>query len=592
MAQHRDSDSTQALTACIKLTSQAMLRHLALALFLLQSLIAQTPSESLNKLFTDEWAWREKEFLRSGPNHSLTFDKLPSATPAAQQRRLDYWSQCLTTLNSIPTTNLTRDEKIDAATFRTFLEAEIAGLRFKTYEAPFNSDTFFWTNLTARQPYRSAAEYRNLLGRMKDLPRYFNEHTANMRSGLARGYSVPYVSTIGREKTIEAYTKPGPTNPFFEAFNQIPDSIPAAEREQLKKAALDLISDSIAPAYIRLLTFFRDEEYQPKTRRSIDAHSLPDGEAFYRAAIKEYTTLDLTADQIHQIGLQEVARIRADMEKTINDSGFKGTFAQFLTFLRTDPQFYAKTPRELLSYVSYITKRVDGQLKNFFQVLPRYRHGIIKVPDAIAPIYTAGRGGLENCLFNTYDLPSRPLYNLPALTVHECTPGHSFQAALALEAPQRPEFRRHTYFSSYGEGWGLYTEWLGTKMGVYETPYEEFGRQTFEMWRAARLVIDTGIHAQGWTRQQAIDYLSSNTALAKLDIVNEIDRYIAWPAQALSYKLGELKIREMRSLAEKELGAKFDQRLFHDLILNLGAVPLPVLESELRAFIESQKLSK
>jgi uncharacterized protein (DUF885 family) len=224
-----------------------------------------------------------------------------------------------------------------------------------------------------------------------------------------------------------------------------------------------------------------------------------------------------------------------------------------------------------------------------FGTLPRYRFTIKPVPDAIAPIYTSGRGGLSACLMNTYDLKSRPLYNLTALTLHECAPGHSHQAAVALEAPDRPPFRREAYFSGYGEGWGLYTEWLGSKIGMYETPYDEFGRQTFEMWRAARLVIDTGIHSQGWTRQQAIDYLSQHTALAELDIKNEVDRYISWPGQALAYKLGELKIRELRARAETELGPKFDQRPFHDTLLAMGSVPLPVMESEMLAWIDAQK---
>jgi uncharacterized protein (DUF885 family) len=258
---------------------------------------------------------------------------------------------------------------------------------------------------------------------------------------------------------------------------------------------------------------------------------------------------------------------------------------EFFTFLRTDPQFYAKTPRELLSYSAYVSKKADWKLRETIGFLPRYRHGIRPVPDAIAPIYTGGRGGLETCLMNTYNLPSRPLYTLAALTLHECTPGHSFQAALALEGPERPPFRRGTSFSGYGEGWGLYTEWLGTVMGIYETPYEDFGRLTYEMWRASRLVIDTGIHQFGWSRQQAIDYLKGNAALSEHEITTEIDRYIAWPGQALAYKLGEIQIRRHRREAEEQLGAKFDQRKFHDAILAIGSVPLPVLEQRMQQFI-------
>ncbi|WP_189485440.1 DUF885 domain-containing protein [Asticcacaulis endophyticus] len=549
----------------------------------------QTADQRLKALYEAEWTWRQAEYGRSGPGRGSSSDKLPSVTPQTYARRLAYWDKVLAELKELPVAQLSHDEKINYDVFLASVSAEANQIRFKTYEAPFNSDSFFWTGMNPRTPYRTAEDYRKYLSRMKDIPRYFDENTVNMKAGLKRGWTVPYVSTIGREKTMEAYTKADTTNPFYEAFAQMPDTIPAAEAAALKAEAQTVILDVVAPAYVKLHTFFT-KEYQPKARRDIAAYSLPDGKAFYKARMQEFITLDLTPDEVHQIGLKEVARIRADMEQTMKDSGFTGTFPEFLVFMRTDPQFYAKTPRELLSYSAYVSKKADGKLKDFFNVLPRYRHAILPVPDAVAPIYTSGRGGLDSCLMNTYDLPSRPLYNLAALTLHECTPGHSYQAAAALEAPPRPDFRRGTGFSGYGEGWGLYTEWLGTKMGIYETPYEEFGRQTFEMWRAVRLVIDTGMHTKGWTRQQAMDYLTENTALAPLDIKNEIDRYIAWPAQALAYKLGELKMREMRSLAEAELGAEFDQRTFHDTILNMGSVPLTTFESEMKAYIAAEKV--
>jgi uncharacterized protein (DUF885 family) len=368
----------------------------------------------------------------------------------------------------------------------------------------------------------------------------------------------------------------------------MPASIPAAEQAALRAEALAAIDAAAAPSYRKLLGFFRDS-YLPGTRQTLAAAALPDGKAFYRSQIREYTTLDLTPEQIHAIGLKEVARIDADMKATIAQTGFKGSFAEFLAFLRSDPQFYARTPDELLGFSAYVAKRMDGRLKDVFTVLPRYRFTIQPVPDAIAPVYTSGRGGLSACLMNTYDLKSRPLYNLVSLTLHECVPGHSHQAAMALEAPDRPAFRRETHFSGYGEGWGLYSEWLGTKLGMYRTPYEEFGRETFEMWRACRLVIDTGLHELGWTRQQAIDYLASHTALAKLDIEIEVDRYISWPGQALAYKLGEMKMRELRSTAETDLGDRFDQRRFHDTLLNMGSVPLPAMEREMLAWIAAEK---
>jgi uncharacterized protein (DUF885 family) len=301
--------------------------------------------------------------------------------------------------------------------------------------------------------------------------------------------------------------------------------------------------------------------------------------------IEKFTTLDLTPQQIHDIGLAEVARIRAEMETTKERAGFTGTLQEFMTFLRTDPQFYAKTPRELLSYSAYVSKKADWKLAETIGFLPRRRHGIRPVPAALAPIYTGGRGGLEACLMNTYNLPARPLYTLASLTLHECTPGHSFQAALALEGPERPPFRRGTSFSAYGEGWGLYTEWLGTVMEIYETPYEDFGRLTYEMWRACRLVIDTGIHQFGWTRERAMDYLRQHAALSEHEITTEVERYIAWPGQALAYKLGELQIRRHRREAQERLGAAFDQRTFHDAILALGSVPLPTLEEQMARFM-------
>ena len=543
----------------------------------------------LRALYEAETEWRHQEFqLVKDDNRWVQGNRYPSETLETQGRRLAYWQDVLRQLDAIALDQLSAEEQINAAVFRQMIWEKVNSLEYKTYEAPFNSDTFFWGGLNPRTGFSSAARYRDYLGRMQDIPRYFDENIANMRAGLARGYTVPRVGIEGRDDTIEAYTVTGEDNPFYDAFRDMPDSIPDKDQVAMRTEALELIEAVVAPAYRALLRFMR-EDYMPRARTSIDAHSLPDGKRFYRDQIRLYTTLDLTAEEIHQIGLKEVARIDADMKATMKATGFAGTFPEFLAFMRTDPQFYAKTPRELLSYAAYVTKKMDGKLKDSFSFLPRYRFTIRPVPDAIAPIYTSGRGGLESCLFNTYDLPSRPLYNLTALALHECIPGHSFQAAVALEAPDRPEFRKDIYFSGYGEGWGLYTEWLGTKLGMYETPYEEFGRQTFEMWRAVRLVIDTGIHSKGWSRQKAIDYLASHTALAERDVETEVDRYISWPAQALAYKLGEMSIRKLRTKAEAELGTAFDQRPFHDAYLALGAVPLPVMEAQMEQFIATEK---
>jgi len=551
---------------------------------------AQTPRDAtsadarLRALFTDEWAWRQKELAQSGAPPGGPSDRFPKVDAAAQQARLAYWTRALATLDGIPFDQLSPEEKVNAQVFRTSIRALANDVRFRTYEAPFNSDTFFWTEFTPRQGFPTAAAYRAYLGRLRDVPRYFDEQIANMRTGLARGFTVPRVSVAGRDKTIEPYVKGDVSNPLYTPFSQMPATIPANDQAALRAGAVAVIRDTVAPAYVKLLAMMRDE-YLPRARTTLAASTMPDGDAFYQAMIEKFTTLTLTARQIHDLGLKEVARIQAEMEAVKQQAAFKGTMAEFFTFLRTDPQFYAKTPRELLSYSAYVSKKADRKLAETIGFLPRRRHGIRPVPDALAPIYTGGRGGLESCLMNTYNLAARPLYTLAALTLHECTPGHSFQAALALEGPERPAFRRATSFSGYGEGWGLYTEWLGTVMGIYETPYEDFGRLTYEMWRASRLVIDTGIHQFGWTREQAMEYLRTRAALSEHEITTEVERYIAWPGQALAYKLGEIQIRRHRREAEEKLGAKFDQRPFHDAILAIGSVPLPVLEERMAEFI-------
>ena len=576
---------------------------LALSLPLGQGALAQAPvaapvqatapasaaDEALRALYAQEWAWRQQEFAREKiDGRWQASDRMPSIAPQDWERRAGYWKQVLDALDAIAPDALSPQERINAAVFRSMVEADYNSAIWRTWEAPFNSDSFFWGYLVPRQPYAREADWERLFGRLRGLPGHFDQHVANMRQGLARGWSVPRVSIEGRDDTIEPYTRNDASNPFLASIEAMPASIPEPRRSQLQAQGRELVREQVVPAYAKLLSFIR-EDYMPRTRTTIAASDLPDGRAFYRSQVREYVTRDMEPREIHEIGLREVARIQAEMHEVMGRAGFEGTFEEFLQYLRTDPRFYARSPRELLATAAHIAKKVDGQLKYAFNTLPRYRFTILPVPDDIAPVYTSGRGGLDACLFNTYDLPSRPLYNLPALVVHECAPGHSFQAALALEAPARPEFRQNIYFSGYGEGWGLYTEWLATQMGIYETPYEEFGRLTFEMWRAARLVIDTGVHEYGWSRQQAIDYLAGHTALARHDVATEVDRYISWPGQALAYYLGYRTILDLRAEAERELGARFDQRAFHDTILNLGSVPLPVLEDEVRGFIAVQK---
>ncbi len=544
----------------------------------------------LKSLYDGYADWAAKQFgsFENAKGESEQADYLPKVDPASFAARAAHLQHLLAKLDAIPVARLSLDEQTNAAVLRNILESSLSDARFREWEMPVNSDSNFWTYLDETSPLDDAAAYRRYIARMRDVPRYFAEHIANMRAGMARGFTPPATSLAGREGSISAFTVPAETNAFTKAFATMPGNIAAADQAKLRAEGKAAIEQAIIPAYRDLLAFYQGT-YLPGARNTVSARDLPDGDAYYRAEVREYVTLPLTPEEIYQIGLKEVARIEADMKKTMAESGFKGSFPDFLKFLRTDPQFIARTPDELMGVSAYAAKRVDGKLKDYFDVLPRRRFAIIPVPDALAPFYTAGRGGLQSCQMNTHNLASRPLYNIPALTLHECAPGHSFQAALAEEGKSLPRFRRNLYFSGYGEGWGLYTEWLGIEMGIYRTPYERFGQQSYEMWRAARLVIDTGLHRYGWSRAQAIDYLASHTALSLHEVETEVDRYISWPGQALSYKLGELTIRRLRVEAEGALGTKFDLRGFHSTILAMGAVPLPMLETRLRAWIAAAK---
>ncbi|MFC0154094.1 DUF885 family protein [Xanthomonas dyei] len=559
------------------------------------TLTAEAPADArFRAIYEKEWAWRQAETGQADEDTDTTGDntKLPDVGATAQQARLAVWEGVLKQLDGIDPKQLSSANQVNLAIYRPQVENLAAEVRLRLYEMPFNSDSSFWSNLgfMAQRPMKTAAEYRAYIARLNDVPRYFDQQIVNMRTGLARGFSVPRAVLDGRDVSIAtvAEVKDPTESTFYAPFKQLPAQIPAAEQAQLRAQAKTAVSGAVLPAYAKLLTFFRTD-YMPKARTTLAAEALPDGKAFYRQQIREYTTLELTPEQIHQIGLDEVARIQTQMNAIIQQVGFKGSFAQFLSFLRTDPQFYAKTPQELLDRAAWISKRVDGQVGKFIGTLPRGRFTIKPVPADIAPFWTAGRGGATTYWVNTYNLPSRPLYNLPALTLHESSPGHSLQGSLALEQGEQPAFRRENYISAYGEGWALYTEKLGQEMGIYETPYEEFGRLTYEMWRACRLVIDTGVHHDGWTREQALAYLRDRTALSEHEVTTEVDRYISWPGQALSYKLGEITIVKLRAEAEQELGERFDIKAFHDVVLKQGSVTLPVLEQQVRAFIAQSK---
>jgi len=558
-----------------------------------------TADQRFQSVYEKEWKWRQASFgsVDEDSDDTARNDHLPDVGAAAQAERLGVWTDVLRQLDAIDPAELSPDNRVNLAVYRPQVENLAADVRLRGYEMPFNSDSSFWSNLgfMARQPMHGVGDYDAYIARLNDVPRYFDQQIGNMRAGLARGFSVPRAVLDGRDVSIAAMAEledPAASN-FYEPFKQLPAQIPAAEQQRLRAAATAAIGQRMVPAYARLLKFFR-EEYVPQARTTLAAEALPDGKDYYRQQIREYTTLDLDPEQIHRIGLDEVARIQAEMDAIIRQVGFKASpgkevFPAFLQFLRTDPQFYAATPQALLDRAAWISKRVDGQVGKFIGTLPRGRFTIIPVPADIAPFWTSGRGGADTYWLNTYNLPARPLYNLPALTLHESSPGHSLQGALAREQAGQPEFRRRNYISAYGEGWGLYSEKLGKEMGIYETPYEDFGRLTYEMWRACRLVIDTGLHHEGWSRDQALAYLRDRTALSEHEVTTEVDRYISWPGQALSYKLGELAIVRLRAEAERELGERFDIKAFHDVVLSQGSVPLPVLEQQVHAFVAGQK---
>jgi len=539
-------------------------------------------------LYKTEWKWRQGEFPGTERGEAPLPDHHAKVDAASQARRLVYWQDVRSRLNGIAEADLSPDEAVNYEVYKDQLDTLINQQKFREYEKPFNSDSQFWSNLgfTASRTFHTAQDYRNWIAQLRAVPAWFDDETANMRAGLARGFTPPRATLVGRDKSVSNISQAPDAEHtiFWKPFQHMPQSVAPAEQAALRAEAKQVIEHTVQPAYGKLLTFL-DTEYIPHTTEVLAAEALPDGKAYYRAQIKEFTTLDMDPEQIHQLGLSEVAKIHAQMLVVMKETGFKGDFPAFLQYLRTDPQFYVKDPQELLNRAAWIAKRVDGKLPAYFGWLPRSRFGIEPVAPDIAPFYTSARGGTKTYLLNTYDLPSRPLYNLTALTLHESAPGHSLQGGLAEEQDGLPDFRRDVYISAYGEGWALYCERLGVEMGMYDTPYDRFGMLTFQMWRAARLVVDSGIHHKGWTRAQAIAYLHDNTALADHDIEIEVDRYISWPGQALSYYLGMLAIVDVREKAEKALGPKFDIRAFHDAVLAMGSVPLPVLRAGVDRFI-------
>jgi uncharacterized protein (DUF885 family) len=542
--------------------------------------------EKLRAIYSSEWQWRTEQQPDNEDGTRPVADHLPKVDPATQALRLKYWQDVLQRLERISRADLSPAEQVNYDIYRAQIAVLISNQRFRDFEMPANSDTTFWTDIgyTARRPFRTLTDYEHWIRQMQDIPRYFKEQMDEMRAGLRRGFTPPRVTMQGRDTSLTAVTEATPeASLFYTPFKDMP-GIPASRQASLRAEAVRTIREVVQPAYTELLKFMRTE-YVPGTRTTLAAEALPDGKNYYRAKIREFTTLDMSPDEIHRLGVREVERLHGEMVSAMHETGFSGDFPAFLAFLRADPRFYVRTPEELLMHAAWIAKRFDGKAALFFGYLPRARFAIKPVPEDLAPFYTAGRGGAGVYLVNTYDLPSRPLYNLTALTLHESAPGHAFQIPIAMEHKNQPAFRQLTYISAYGEGWALYCEQLGLEMGMYDSAYDRFGMLGYQIWRAARLVVDTGVHAQGWTRQQAIDFLKQYTALPEREIGTEVDRYIAWPAQALSYYLGERVILEQRAAAEKALGERFNVRAFHDAVLELGSVPLPVLEARIARFI-------
>jgi len=555
-------------------------------------------TKALFQLFTEEqaFAWKEDPLAASYEGHRAYDERLESALPADFERRAGAYAKFLKRLHGIDRARLSAEDRISYDLFDFILTHRVKFAAYKEWRAPLYSDSGFHTTVMQMHEAadtRSVIGYERYISRLNDVKRYFAENIANMRQGLKDGYTLPAAILPGVASTLEAEQFANPEDsPLYGPFKAFPHLVPATDQARLREAGKAAISSAVIPAYRDFQAFFRDE-YMPQARKTIAASALPNGRAYYQGLVRYYATYDVTPDDVHEIGLSEVARIRADMEASMKAAEFTGTFADFLAFLRSDPRFYAKTPMDLLKDASYIAKEIDGKLPRYFGKLPRMTYHVEAVPATLAPNYTAGRynagpddGRAPGAYWvNTYALDRRPLYSLPALTLHEAVPGHHLQIALARELTDLPAFRRHTYLSAFGEGWALYCEKLGVEMGMYKTPYEDFGRLSYEMWRACRLVVDTGMHWKGWSREQALDYLGQNTTLSEHEVRTEIDRYIAWPGQALSYKLGEIRLWALRHRAEQALGPKFDLRAFHDAVLAEGTITLPMLERRIDTYV-------
>ncbi len=561
---------------------------------------AEQASERLRRLFDEAWEFDLKAdpLVATQAGDRRYDDRLPRVTPDEYQRRLKNEREFVNRWKEIDRHRLSPREQTSYDIFGRLRQDQIKEYEFQAHLAPITNRSGFhveFPELPKNSRLKNVKDYENYLSRLRAFGQFADDHIELMRAGIRAGIVLPAVVLADYQRPLEAQLVDQPEQSLlYEPFRKFPDAIGSADRERLTKEGARAIRESVVPGYARFLAFMRDE-YVPHARGQIAAAALPQGRAFYQHRVRQFTTLDLAPQAVHDTGLAEVARIRKEMQDVIARTGFKGDLAAFAEFLRTDPQFYVETPEALLKEVSLVLKRMDGRLPKLFKTLPRTPYGVREIPAFIAPNTTtayyqppAGDGSIAGFYYvNTHNLKARPLYEIEALSFHEAVPGHHLQIARQQELEGLPNFQRFAGFTAFVEGWGLYAERLGLEVGFYENPYSDFGRLSYEMWRACRLVVDTGMHYLGWTREQAIEYMAANTALTRQNIVNEIDRYIAWPGQALAYKTGELKIRELRRKAEQKLGPKFDIREFHEAVLAQGAVPLDVLERIVDEYLEN-----
>ncbi len=526
--------------------------------------------------------------------------KLPDVSPEAAENYKRITTDFIKRHAALSARPMSQEKRLNYQLLGFVLEQRQRMIPFDQARIPFTNDSGFFNEMSyiSRQTtFAKIDDYEAYAARLTEIPRYFGQHKANLRRGIQTNMTASAEIMPGIIEMVENLGEgSAKDHSFFKPFTIYPDAISKDEQARLTSLGEAAIMNAVMPAY-RDLAKFLEEEYLPHARSVVGIGTTEEGREYYRALVRYFTTLDMSPDEVHEIGLKEVARIRSEMDTIIEDLEFKGSFAEFLDFLRTDPQFYATSEEQLLKEAAWMAKQIDGKMPEFFETLPRLSYGVIPVPKEIAPNYTTGRywGGnpeqhrAGNYVVNTYDLKQRPLYNLPALTAHEGVPGHHHQIALGQELKDVPPFRQSLYPNAFGEGWGLYSEKLAKEMGLYKTPYENFGRLTYEMWRACRLVVDTGMHWKGWTREQAEACFFENSALAPHNIRTEVERYISWPGQALAYKIGELKILELRKRAKTQLGDKFDIRKFHDAILLDGGMPLDLLERKIDRWIFAEK---